>query len=320
MVVDIRQSDNEQEQEQQNEGAAIVAARRNGMNEYEQNTNEWNRSNEINERRHERAVAINNTNGYRTGNRIHHLRVIQMYDYEDWNALFGHITRLDPLLREYAQASIDYVDDETGTLLFAGQMEVSLMTQENYRPGVHVFTFFIHLTPHRRFYDGHMIQMEVGEGSQRHRAINRLFDTNTRANVLQATEYQLLEFLANDDEAMELLHGSFIDDELQTMRLSYVDVAPENRPAEDGEHGEYQVNPYAIDEHEWHVCAEEYVADAIVAADVAIPPPPPVNDFAAIYQHYYEDGGDDEDEEADMNIIRYNEYNYNDFNDVPQRG
>lgn len=154
MVVDIRQSDNEE----QNEGVA-VRGNGNGMNEYEQNTNEWNRSNEINERRYERAVAINNTNGYRTGNRIHHLRVIQMYNYEDWNALFGHITRLDPLLREYAQASIDYVNDETGTLLFAGQMEVSLMTQENYRPGVHVFTFFIHLTPHRGFYDGHMLSL-----------------------------------------------------------------------------------------------------------------------------------------------------------------
>jgi hypothetical protein len=316
MVVDIRQSDNE---EQNEGGGAVAAARRNGMNEYEQNTNEWNRSNEIAERRYERAVAINNTNGYRTGNRIHHLRAIQMYNYDDWNALFGNITNLDPLLREYAQASIDYVDDETGTLLFAGQMEVSLMTQENYRPGVHVFTFFIHLTPHRGFYDGHMIQMEVGEGSQRHRTINRLFDTNTRAIVLQATEYQLLEFLAVDDEAMELLHGSFLDNELQTMRLSYVDVAPENRPAEDGEHGEYQVNPYAIDEHEWHVCAEEYVADAIVAADVAIPPPPPVNDFAAIYQRYY-DAYDRNEEDAEMNIIRYNEYNHDDFNHVPQRG
>jgi hypothetical protein len=116
------------------------------------------------------------------------------------------------------------------------------------------------------------------------------------------------------------------------MRLSYVYVvAPrENRPAaaddgEDGEdseddvHGEYRVNPYANDEHEWHVCAEQYVADAIVAADVAIPPPPPVNDFAAIYQRYY-DAYDRNEEDAEINIIRYNEYNHDDFNHVPQRG
>lgn len=280
----------------------------NEIYEYERITEELNQSNEIQERRHERSAAINNTAGYHHGNRIHHLRVIQMYSHADWNALFGR-ENLDPILREYAQAAIDYAQDETHTLPFPGQMEVSLLTQENYRPGVHIFTFFIHLSPHRYFHDGHMIQMEIGDGSHTHLTINRLFDTNTRAVVLQATQYQLLEFMANDDEAMELLHGSFLDDHFNTMRFSY--VADENDP--DGR-GEYIVNPYANDEHGWHYCAEEEEEPVAVEVAPAIPPPPPpqVNDFAEIYQRNYDMYNYDEDDGIIRNnIIQYN-YIYND--------
>ena len=257
-----------------------------GMEEYERITEEWNQSDEVQERQDRRSQLINNTDGYHTGNRIHHIRMIQMYDHTEWNELFGQ-ENLDPALREYAQASIDHAQDETHTLRFAGQMEVSMIMQENYRPGVHVAIFIIHLTPHRRFYDGHMIQREFGEGSRTHQTINRLFDTNTRACVLQATEYNMLEYLANDDEALDLLHYCFLDDEFQTMRFSYVVPEPD---ADDDDQGHYYVNPYANDEHNWHECAEheeerrqQALAPIEEAAAVPIPPPPPVNDFAAIY-------------------------------------
>jgi hypothetical protein len=258
-----------------------------GMEEYERITEEWNQSNEVQERQDRRSRLINNTDGYRTGNRIHHILAIQMYDHAEWNELFGH-ENLDPVLREYAQASIDHAQDETHTLRFAGQMEVSMIMQENYRPGVHVAVFIVHLTPHRRFYDGHMIQKEFGEGSRIHQTITRLFDTNTRAIVFQATQYNLLEYLANDDEALELLHYCFLDDEFQTLRFSY--VAPDPQANEDNDNqGYYYVNPYANDEHRWHECAEaeeegrQQPFAPIEEPVVAIPPPHPVNDFAAIY-------------------------------------
>jgi len=301
-----------------NAEAAAAPRRRqeNGMDEYERITEEWNRRAEIEERRDQRGADINNTAGYRHGNRVHHLRAIQMYNHADWNALFGRET-LDPLLRQYAQASINYAQDEGQTLPFAGQMDVSLLTQENYRLGVHVFTFFIHLAPHRAFHDGHMIQMEVGDGSNTHLTINRLFDTNTRAVVLQATEYQLLEFLANDDDAMELLHGSFLDDDFNTMRFSYI-PPPENDPYGSGE---YIVNPYANDDHEWHDCAGQRNA---VAPAAAIPPPPPVDDFAQIYYYYYYGGyvddyyGNDGDDDGGL-VIRNNIIQYNYDNDGEAR-
>lgn len=295
----------------------------NGMEEYERITDEWNQSNQVQENRRHRSQLINNTDGYRTGDRIHHLLSMQMYDPADWNALFGR-ENLDPALREYAQASIDWVQDETCTRLFAGQMDVVMMMQENYRPGVHVAVFIVHLSPHRRFQDGHVIQKEFSEGSVTHQTINRLFDPNSSAIVLQATQYQLLDYLADDDEAMDLLHSCFLDDDFNTRRFSYVEpVERDDDEDEDGEehgvddedNGYYVVNPYANDDHNWHECAEYYQERQQQQQQqaqepeeelpvIAIPPPPPVNDFAAIYQRNLEMYHDDDDDNDDYNIIR----------------
>ena len=273
----------------------------NGMDEYERITNEWNNSIEVRERRERRNGNINNTPGYHRGNEIHHLRSIQMYDPIEWAALFGNEI-LNPVIREYAQESMNWAqDDDRRVLPFAGQLEVSLLMQDNYRPGIHAAIFFVYLTPHRKFRDGHMIQIEFSEGSNTHQNINRLFDTNTRAIVSQATQYQMLGFLADDHEAMDLLYSCFMDDEFNPQRYSYAVVVP--RPDDENfdngnEEYEYIVDPNANNEHRWH---DEFyhderrrprpprlqLEDDDVAAEVApvaaIPPPPPVNDIAAIF-------------------------------------
>ena len=59
-----------------------------------------------------RLAMINNTDGYHTGDRIHHCRTIQMYDPEDWSALFG---RNQPV-PDYAARCMSYEQDETGIL------------------------------------------------------------------------------------------------------------------------------------------------------------------------------------------------------------
>jgi hypothetical protein len=240
-----------------------------------------------------------------------------MYNAADWNALFG-AEQLDPILREYAQASIEYAQDETGTVPFAGNMEVSLIMQQNYRRDIHRAIFMVHLTPHRRFYDGHIIQKEFSEGSRTHQTINRLFDTNTRAVVLQASQYQFLEYLADYDEALEVMTDYFMDadPDFTSMRFSYVE--------NDDNHGHYVVNPNAIDDHRLHCCAvdddnPEAAAAAAVAAVaahypvfrpqpqqqqqppavIAIPPPPPVYDFEEIYRRNLEHNNIIYDEDED---------------------
>jgi hypothetical protein len=238
-----------------------------------------------------------------------------MVHHADWDALFGnHI--LNPTLAQYAQAAMDHFHDDSDTLDFAGQMSVSLLMQENYRPGVHLAIYFIHLTPHRCFHDGHMISVEFGEGSATHQAITRLFDTDDLAIVQQATEYQMLSSLADDDDAMELLYTCFVP-EFAPMRFSL--VAPPN--AVDAGDGYYVPDQNALDDHRWHDFAEYYneirnlAAQAAAAAgagaleqeqeqdQVQIPPPPPINDFAEIYQRALREY----DQQEQNNLIPYDE-------------
>ena len=312
----------------------------NVWDEYERITDEWNRSPQVQERYTNRIRMINNTPVYHTGNQILHIRSIQMSNAADWNALFG-AEHLEPILREYAQASIEYAQDETGTVAFAGNMEVSLIMQQNYRRDIHRAIFMVHLTPHRRFYDGHVIQKEFSEGSRTHQTINRLFDTNTRAVVLQATQYQFLEYLADYDEALEIMHDYFMDadPDFTSMRFSYV-ADPDHDLG-----GYYVVNPNALDDHRLHYCADEdryhhyhnhhhhHAPEPAAGAPVvvAIPPPPPIYDIGEIYQRniemYY--AQDDDDYDYDDNIIRNHrhydperniiQYIYNDVDDEEDR-
>jgi len=322
----------------------------NGMNEYDRVTNEWNRSDDVRHRRGLRSAQINNTEAYRRGNRIHHIRSIQVPSMEIWNDLFRNEI-LNPALRDYAEASIAFVEDRTHTLRFAGQMEVSLIMQENYRPGVHVAIFIIRLIPHRHFHDGHVIQREFSEGSATHQTINRLFNTEDRAVVSQATEQTILENLADDDEMLELLHYCFMDDDFNTMRFTFV---PPWNPEDEDDYGNYVVDPNARDDHRVHEFYEdepEDIAPGAPAADadanedeeeheyyynynenlrqygnyenaaVAIPPPPQNNiDIAAIYQYYY----DQEEAAADnYNVINYHHHDdeaEDDEHELPAQG
>jgi hypothetical protein len=294
----------------------------NGMNEYDRITDEWNQSNQVQEMRERRSAAINNTPAYYTGDRVHHLRTIQMPDHELWVQLFGNEI-LNPLLVNYAQASLDAVNDQTNTLRFAGQMEVSLLMQENFRPGVHLASFVVHMTPHRQFRDGHLIQMEFGEGSHTHQTVSRIFGLNDYGNAMvsQATEYQILEYLADDDDAMELLHSCFLQLDFAPMRFAFVEPVHLN-DADYDDYGYYVQNQNAGNNHRWHEIAGaaavvrpndiDYDVDYDVDDVIAIPPPPnPINDFAEIYQAelrrqdanyniipYYDDDADDDADAA----------------------
>jgi len=304
------------------------------IREYDRITSYWNESNYVNTRRRERTQTINNIDNYNTGYRIHHIRTIQIPDSHRWNELFG-MEILNPTLREYVQASFEYNQDETGTRDFAGQIEVSLIMTENYRPGVHVAIFIIYLTPHRQFQDGHVIQMEFGEGSRTHQIVNRMFDPNQYAVISQATEYNILHFVADDDEMNELIHAYFIDRDLQTIRFEYIEPRNRDERIGDVEQGYYIVGYNHNEHHQWHqditlynfndVYRDMYRnlnvdnhnhnhrADGIgrgpgqgdvrngenegrLENNIQIRPPPPINNFQDIYMYYY-------------NVIPYNYQN-----------
>jgi hypothetical protein len=291
--------------------AAAAAARAIEIEHYETQTRQWNESEYVEERREERERAINNTPGYRNGNRVHHIRTIQVPNAHLWNQLFGREV-LDPILRQYAQASLEYYAqlNTANPLPFAGQIDVSMMMMENYRPRIHVAIFIVYLSPHRAFHDGHIICIEFSEGSNTHQIVTRMFDPNEYAVVEQATEYEMLQFAASNDEMLDLLHSYFIDDDFNTMKFTYHNE------------GYYTVDPDFQGQHLRHytitmgrhapppgvaagAAAEEAYDDDDDDDDdddeaVRIPPPPPVNNFTEIYQ---------------QNIIQYNDINIVDYND-----
>jgi hypothetical protein len=264
-----------------------------------------------------------------------------MFDTEDWLALFGP----NEPMRPYVQRCMDYAADPH-TVPYAGELEVSLLLEENAnpaRPGTHRAVFLVSVTPHQQFETGHIIEVEYGEGSNTQEAINRLFNTELaeedglRAVVQQFTEYDILAFLADETQMMNLLYTYFLDgfnpmrfvdeqnaDPADAWRLRHECVNVVNEVLHNG------IDPNAA------VPAVVPVAQNNPVEFHRPAPPPPINDFAEIYRENYADAAapDHEDHDGDIdfeyahaqniNIIdNFNQYYYNDadmYNYDPESG
>jgi hypothetical protein len=234
--------------------------------------------------REERMRAINNTDGYRNGNRIHQLRTIQIIDAAHWNQLFGRES-LNPTLREYIQALFHpYQREEQIT----PRIEVSLLMMENYRPRIHVAVFIVYLVPHHPFYDGHIIQMEFSNDSYIHQTINRMFDVTEHAVVSQATEYEILNFAADTDEMIDLIHLCFIDRDFETMRFRIRGQGQDRGGDEQPQRHIHMMEHEEDDGEQQMMPALPPLIDDVDEPEVRIPPPPPHhNNFETIYREYY---------------------------------
>ena len=240
-----------------------------------------------------RLAMINNTDGYRTGNRVLDCRSIQMFDPEDWVALFGP----NEPMRPYVQRCMEYATDDTRTVPYAGELEVSLLLEENAnpeQPGTpHRAVFLVSVTPHRQFETGHIIEVEYGEGSNTQEAINRIFNTDLaeedglRAIVQQFTEYQLLAYLADETQMINLLYTYFLDGFNPMRFVNEQDAADPNYAWRLRHNCVNVVNQVLHNGVDPYIPGVVPFAAAPVAVPVAIPVPPPVNDFAAIYREEY---------------------------------
>ena len=270
----------------QNEEAAIANYNRvmAQMDAMDERLAEWHADEDIRDLFHGRLAMINNTEGYYTGDRVLHCRTIQMCTPEDWFALFGRDQSAYPY--SYTDRCMNYSQDETGLVPYPGELEVSLLLEENVTPGIHRAVFIVYVSPHEQFHDGHIIEMEYGEGSNRQQSINRIF---ARSIVQEFTEYQLLAFLADDHEMNSLLYGYFLDG-FNPMRFG--DAQDEEDVLRRRHECCNIVNVVLHDGDDLNANADDPPA-------VAIPPPPPVNDFAAIYRENFGDADNDHDEYAD---------------------
>lgn len=184
-----------------------------------------------------RQNLVNNTPYFYSGDSICHFKSIQMVDPYDFYALFGNFEL------PYALQSIDFFQGDN--VEDPGDLEVSMMMERDFRaPGSHLAIFLIHLFPHRQFHDGHVIQMEFDEGSFQHQTIERLFDMRNHGVVEQATQYQILGYIADEDEMLDLLHRFLVG--FNPMKFSF-----------DGEN--YFVDPEAEDNHRPHACCDNEI-------------------------------------------------------------
>lgn len=292
------------------------------MDAFEARAAEHHRNENIREIFHARLAMINNTDGYFTGNRVLDCRIIQMFDPEDWIALFGQ----NEPMRPYVQRCMEYAADPH-TAPYAGELEVSLLLEENAnpaQPGTHRAVFLVSVTPHRQFETGHIIEVEYGEGSNTQQAINRLFhidvEEETNAVVQQFTEYDILACLADETQMMNLLYTYFLDgfnpmrfvdeqnaDPADAWRLRHQCVNVVDEVLHNG------VNPNAAVPAPAVAVVQVPAPNHHHAVAIAIPPPPPpINDFAAIYRENYD--ADAAAAEAGHDII-INDINQNYYND-----
>lgn len=241
-----------------------------------------------------RVALVNNTLHYYTGDNYVHLRTIQMVNHHDLHDLFGNF------VLDYANQSIDFFQGRD--VPDPGDLEISMMMERDFRaPGNHLAVFIFYLFPHRQFYDGHVIQIEFDEGSIQHQTIERLFNTNTYAVVLQATQYQILSFLADEHEMLDLLHLFLVG--FNPIKFSF-----------DGTY--YFVDPEAADNHREHNCCD----NQMVAIMQGLPwhfPEPAVNEAAGADDEINQ-GFVDEDED-DIIIINHiiNDYNIRNITNYP---
>lgn len=182
------------------------------LKEFSIHIDEWYRQDDIRQKYRERVEKVRLMEGFRVMSRMENCLTIQMYDMQEWKELFGRES-LRPELQQYVDDIFRFNQDTTGTVPFKGNLEVSLLLEENVhpvRPGIYRAVFLIYTAHHKQFHDGHILGIEFGKGSHTHQTIQRIFDVETRAIVQEITQYDMLTFLADDDEMNTLLYEYFL--------------------------------------------------------------------------------------------------------------
>jgi hypothetical protein len=191
----------------------------------------WNQMLSIQGRYHDRLQNIKDIS-YKNSDKIHHGRIIVIESLKDWNLLFCHEEKLNSNLNIYSKNLYNP---------FPFECKVTLILEHNYRQNVHLAVFIIHLNPHRQFLDGHAVLMEFGDKSQIHHNIEQLFDLKkSTTRIVQMSEYDMLRFMANDDNYADLLYGCFYNN-FKPIRFSHIKEG-------------YFVDKFANNDHEQHDC------------------------------------------------------------------
>lgn len=338
-----------QPQPQLNEEAAAAAVRLNRdqlMELFDQQdaaAREWNASPDVQEELRRRVNIINNTQHYYTGNNAHCFRSIQMTNADNWDLLFGgpYAQYLHNDAAEYGAKMIQNANDPPNAPLVFETLYVSLLLQQNVRPGVHRVIFIIYADPHHAMLYGHMVRYEVEDAGEQYHSIENLFDVETpRVIVERCTEYDILSFLADEYEMRDLLgvflrglnSQQFVENDpdypiyphaCSGMLRGLLELGnPRRREGELLPAAPAPAAPVVADAADADDAADvDEAAEEDVYEIIAIPPPPPRpminNDIAQIYQFYYNNERDEGDNYREAVRARRAENNqvWNDLRD-----
>lgn len=307
-----------QPQPQLNEEAAAERLNRDQLielfNQQDAAAREWNASPDVQEELRRRVNIINNTQDYYTGTNVHCFRSIQMTNADNWDLLFGgpYAQYLHNDAAEYGAKMIHNANDHPNAPLVFETLYVSLLLQQNVRPGVHRVIFIIYADPHHAMLYGHMVRYEVEDAGEQYHSIENLFDVETpRVIVERCTEYDILSFLADEYEMRDLLgvflrglnSQQFVENDpdypiyphvCSGMLRGLLELGNPRRREGELLPAAPAPAPVADDADDDDDVDEEDVYEII-----AIPPPPPRpminNDIAQIYQFYYNNERDEGD-------------------------
>ena len=249
---------------------------------------EHNRSNYVVERRDVRNSQINNTENYNTGNVTHEFQSTQIDNWDLWHSL-GDLFPSDSPERRYIFNPpihivnlLDYMD--MGYANYFGEIDVSLLREVNHETGIHRAILMIYCSPHKEFVDGDILTTSYSYGDEIHMAITNIFDESPYTSIDVLTEYEILQFVQNDNDAERLLTDYFLPG---FVSMNYFDN--ENQ----------QARPF-------------FVFDA--EPEVVIQPPPIRNDIDVAFYFQAEMNNHNHLAPWDNNIIPY--WNENDDNDL----
>jgi hypothetical protein len=202
---------------------------------------EHNQSNFVVERRSVRNSQINNTENYQTGNVMHEVQSTQIDNWDLWYSL-GDLFPLDSPERQYILnppihivSLLDYMDRGYGN--YYGEIDVSLLREVNHETGIHRAILMIYCSPHKEFVDGDILATSYSYGDEIHEAITNIFDESPYTSIEFLSEYEILQFIQNDNDTERLLTDYFqpgfismnyFDDQNQPARPFFVfDAVPE---------------------------------------------------------------------------------------------
>ena len=152
-----------------------------------------------------RNALINNTNNYRTGERLHQVKTFQIASMDDWELIGDTIQAADPQAGNLFDYPCNYIynlllDYENGIGNLNGDLRISML--QKYSNNTYTAIFFIYKSPHEHFIDGEMLRIQFEQDDNTFLSLGVIFDDSM---IQEISEYEMLTLVREEESAISLL-------------------------------------------------------------------------------------------------------------------